>query len=390
MVLQFSVIPYLQDMDRRGIVMIMMFAYTMSMVNAQNRILPHLDGDMLKRALVDDYKPGFVELYTDARIKMYREIYNTSDSVECLYSGHKVYLPPFVSAPIQYLYNNENPNGINAEHIYPRSKGANEENGNAFSDLHNLAPSRIAVNSARSNFAFTEITDTETDLWFYRDQTQTNLENIPLDKLGKYAEADIIDSFFEGFFEPREEVKGDVARSIFYFYTMYQEEALEADPEFFENMREVLCQWHKMDPADSIEYQRNLLKAKYQQGKSNPFILDCSLANRLYCTDISSECVDLITAVNEPFRLQKPFKPKVRVIPNPNTGKFIMDITDTPPGPYHLKVFDVEGRLIYSMRERLDFYNTVNIWNNRPGIYFLHLVNEQSGKKYSGSFQITG
>ena len=46
-----------------------------------------------------------------------------------------------------------------------------------------------------------------------------------------------------GKFEPRESVKGDIASAVFYFYTMYQEEANEADFEFFESMKEVLISW---------------------------------------------------------------------------------------------------------------------------------------------------
>lgn len=356
----------------------------------QISILPHLDGEMLKRALVEDYKPGFVELYTEARVLMYKEIYNDQDYVECIYSGHKVYLPPFVSSPIQFLFDNENPDGISAEHIYPRSKGAREENGNAFSDLHNLAPARVAVNSARSNFPFKEIPDVDTDLWFYKDQTLTSTSSLSNENIDLYAEADVVETYFAGHFEPRESVKGDIARSVFYFYTMYEEEALAADPDYFDAMLGDLCEWHIQDPADSLEYSRNLMKASHQQGKSNPFILDCTIAQRLYCPDISAACNDLITATAEPFRLNQPFRPKVKIIPNPNKGIFVMDITDTPPGPYELKVFNTEGRLIYSMREDLDFYNTINIWNKTPGIYFIHLVNERNGKKYSASFQITG
>ncbi len=83
-------------------------------------------------------------------------------------------------------------------------------------------------------------------------------------------------------FEPREDFKGNVARAAFYFYTIYRAEADEADPDFFETQRSTLCDWHDLDPVDSLEWNRNQIIASYQDDKLNPFILDCSLA-RIYC-----------------------------------------------------------------------------------------------------------
>ena len=59
-------------------------------------------------------------------------------------------------------------------------------------------------------------------------------------------------------------------------------------------MLETLCEWHNMDPVDSLEWERNLIIASYQDGKANPFILDCSLI-RMYCPELASACQILPT-----------------------------------------------------------------------------------------------
>ena len=68
--------------------------------------------------------------------------------------------------------------------------------------------------------------------------------------------------------EPREDQKGTIARSIFYFYTMYPETVGDisqcGDPE-------TLYQWHLDDPVDTAEQDRND-KIESQQGNRNPYV----------------------------------------------------------------------------------------------------------------------
>lgn len=200
---------------------------------------------------------------------MYKEIYNVQDTVYCVYSHHALYLDPTYPNPIDYLSKGGSDNGINCEHTYPQSKGA--EFGNAKSDMHHLYPSRAAVNEARLNYPFAEIDDNKTRKWFYQTSELSSKPNT------------LIDEYSEGttnFFEPREDHKGNVARAVFYFYTMYD---IQADKLFFDTMRSTLCQWHILDPVDSMEWHRSQLIGKYQENKANPFVLDCSLASRTYC-----------------------------------------------------------------------------------------------------------
>ncbi len=353
-----------------------------------SQILPDLEGDELRLQVVSEYKPNFVEVYSTARELMYREIYNVNDSVNTLYSGHKLYLPPTEELPIQFLAMNASPDGINSEHIYPRSKGAKEEYGNAFSDLHNLAPARWEVNEARANFTFSEIEDSATDCWFYKQDKEEVFADLPKDMIDRFAEVDGA-GMPGGKFEPREMVKGDIARSVFYFYTMYREEAMKEDPDFFDKMRNDLCKWHNEDAVDEIEMDRNLMKAMVQDGKPNPFIMDCSLANRLYCTDYSvSACNNLTTSITDLVPPGKEISPEIKIYPNPNDGIFTLDISKLAPGDYTVDIYYITGQLLYSLNERLDFFNSINLWNAKSGLHILHLTNRSTGRKYSGLFEI--
>lgn len=102
-----------------------------------------------------------------------------------------------------------------------------------------------------------------------------------------------------GVFEPRESVKGDIARAVFYFYTMYRDEANAEDPDYFELMSEQLQQWHINDPVDSLEYVRNFRKADFQGGKLNPFILDCTLVSRAYGDGEQIDCGNTFTSITD-------------------------------------------------------------------------------------------
>ena len=240
-------------------------------------VFPELTIDQLASAVKQAYKPDLVLSLSDARDTLYKRVYQENDTVYCVYTQMGKYLDPN-SDPSQYLFESGNNDDINLEHIYPRSKGA--DSGFASSDMHHLIPTRVPVNSARASDPFMEINDAQTNSWFYLEQT---LNSKPNSNIDLYSE----DTDFA--FEPREAAKGNIARAMFYFYTMYTSEANNADPFYFENQLDQLCDWHYKDPVDSLEWVRTWKIAEYQGDKPNPFVLDCSLA-RMHCGDISQAC----------------------------------------------------------------------------------------------------
>ncbi len=290
-------------------------------VCAQVSIYPTLEKDELLSILVEDYKPFGLMTYGPARDSMYREVYRDADGyVSCYYTGYSIFLPEDVD-PSSFLYRDGDDLGITAEHIFPQSKGAAE--GDARSDMHALVPAIWRANERRSNYPFGEVPDDETDHWYRLDE---DLVDTPTGDIDLYSE--LLNGGFgnPGKFEPRESIKGDVARAVFYFYTMYKAEADTADPDFFEEMKEELFVWHLQDPVDSTEYVLNQLKAPFQVNKLNPFILDCTLVSRAYFDGEVTDCsLGSYSTDVEELNLNNPIK----IFPNP-TVDYVMITSDYP------------------------------------------------------------
>ena len=241
-------------------------------------VFKELSGTNLFDALQENYTAEQVLSFAKARDTLFATIWGENDSLRCVYTDYPRYMDPNKD-PTQTVFNDGQANGINTEHSYPQSKGASS--GNPRADMHHLFPSRVDVNGTRASLPFAEIPDNETTSWFYED-IKTN--TTPTTGIDNYSEAT------NSAFEVREAFKGNIARAIFYFYTIYRSQAVIADPDFFAIQKDDLCKWHYEDPVDEKEWNNTYKIASHQDGKVNPFVLDCSLAARLYCPNISSEC----------------------------------------------------------------------------------------------------
>ncbi len=180
---------------------------------------------------------------------------------------------------------------INAEHTVPQSWFAKKEPMR--SDLHHLFPTHRRANSTRRDHPYAEIIDANTDKWLcslgskYRSSISS-----PEQENHTCAEYD------NSSFEPPEHHKGDVARAIAYFYTMYPESAGEID-RIVKGQRALLLQWHRQDPVDEWEATRNQRVFRYQ-GNLNPYIADESLLCRAW---LPEQCNWLISAEQKKQRL---------------------------------------------------------------------------------------
>ena len=223
-----------------------------------------LNGEDLINYLQNNYTTNSVLSYNNARDILYSEIdKQPNDNVYCIYTNYSTYLPTNVD-PSTHLYEN----GMDCEHVWPQSM---YEGGSPMkSDMHHLRPCKSNVNSSRGNKPFNNINDYNTDTWFWLTY-QTN--NIPSSNIDEYSESQ------SSYFEPREDVKGDIARAMFYFYTIYED---VADNSFFEQQKEILFNWHNEDETTTEEIVRTNLIATYQENTPNPFIIDSTLINRCY------------------------------------------------------------------------------------------------------------
>lgn len=139
-----------------------------------------------------------------------------------------------------------NGQGMNAEHTWPQSKGAE---GVAKSDLHHLFPAEAHANSTRSSYPFGEVMKAS-----WSDGGS---------QLGANADGVTV-------FAPRAPQRGDTARAIFYFYMMYAGQP-NVKLDNFQVEEPVLRQWSKQDPVDAREAARND-KIQQVQGNRNPFV----------------------------------------------------------------------------------------------------------------------
>ncbi len=247
------------------------FLPLLSGLTAQD-ILPGLQGQALLDALAAEYRPTTVLDYNDARDFMYGELDVVNDSIFCVYTGFGIQRTPGLP-PRTDAFNK----GINTEHTWPQGFGAGE--GSPRSNLHHIFPTRIDVNGDRGSLPFGEIADGQTSRWYYLGQSQATIPPLAIRDL--YSEL-----LSNERFEPREDHKGNVARAMFYFYTIYRSESDAEDPNFFPPQIQTLCDWHALDPVDARELARTEAIASRQDGKVNPFVVDCNLLARTHCPDL--------------------------------------------------------------------------------------------------------
>lgn len=338
---------------------------TLSQAQLHHPVLPNLEGGALIQALQDQYRPNGLLDYGNARDTMYRNVDARNDTLYCVYTGYSVYLPPGED-PTTAAF--ENGTGINTEHTYPRAKGAEAPTPEA--DMHHLFPTRAAVNAARGNFPFADIPPNQVNSWYYLDQQQSNT---PGSNIALYSRVG------DQVFEPRDDHKGDVARAMFYFYTVYQQEANAADPDFFEQQRVTLCQWHYSDPVSEKEWNRTHAIAPYQEGKANPFVLDCTVADRCYCEGVIPPCTPPVSTDAAPS-----ITLDARLYPQPAHGQAQLQITLPEAGRLSVRLFGAQGQELRSLPATVSSAGTHDInleLPAMPGLYFCRLEWEAGSRK---------
>ena len=196
------------------------------------------------------YDPYFDDLgYNGARTQMFGYTDEEGGFITGIYTGFQQ-----PSAFVTYL------DPINTEHIVPQSFFGSLSPMK--SDLFNIRPTHGSANSARGNTPY-GLVENETAQWYGIDSngnytTQGNIPSNPEDWSKRSSNA----------WEPPAERKGDIARKVFYFYTMYPTQAGGmsdlGDPDLF-------YAWHLQDPVDAFESTRNA-RIEEVQGNFNPYI----------------------------------------------------------------------------------------------------------------------
>jgi len=247
--------------------------------------------------------------------------------------------------------------GWNREHVWAKSRGNFGTSKGAGTDVHHLRPCDISVNSTRNNRNFDDCVNC----------------------------VDVIDNGFNTgskrsssmwTFEPPDNVKGDVARMIFYMVVRYEGDGNEPDLELTNTLQvktsklplhaslATLLTWHRLDTVSDWERNRNNIIYNNYQGNKNPFIDYPKLAEYLWgdstgvvwkpvstvgieeetttgykifpnpanggceidCLSVPDEVIVLNSLGEEVLKLQ------------PNANSFFLDLTAQPTGVYVLQL----------------------------------------------------
>jgi hypothetical protein len=107
--------------------------------------------------------------------------------------------------------------------------------------------------------------------------------------------------------EPSDQVKGDIARMLFYMAVRYEGTSGETDLEIndaytstssgngFLGVLSTLMQWHSNDPVDDAERTRNNLIYNNYQSNRNPFIDHPEYVNLIWGTQLADEPSNHVT-----------------------------------------------------------------------------------------------
>ena len=267
-----------------------------------------------------------------------------ADNVILIYSGRSV------NADQEY----NNGAGWNREHVWAKSRGDFGTSRGAGTDVHHLRACDISVNSTRNNRNF--------------DTCITCV--------------DVIDAGFETgskrdanlwTFEPRDEVKGDVARMIFYMAIRYEGEGDEPDLELTDILLDntdqsplhavytTLLQWNRIDPVSDWERNRNDIIYNDYQHNRNPFIDFPELAEYLWGDSIGMVWMpEVIDGIEEAF------KTTVGVYPNPTTDNVTID------GVFRrVIVYNSHGQIL-----KISDQPIVKLACYPAGMYFIRVISE--------------
>jgi len=308
-----------------------------------------LSGTPLLNSIKSSFAPDKTLGYDVARDTMYSSVdLRPGDIVEGIYTGFEVSYTGGDASTVMYN------GGINAEHSWPQSMGASEEPQR--SDMHSLFPAKDNVNSTRGNNPYAEIPDTETTYWFRGSERVSSIPQADIDAYSESASSR---------FEPRESVKGDIARAVFYFNAIYSD---AANGSFFDQQRSVLAEWSLTDEPSGREIARSA-KIATHQGNVNPFILDPSLPGRLFGTS---------TRTDEPA---VPGQLKLgSVYPNPASESLIFEVYGVQEKQATVALYDSLGRRVVEAGASIGL-NRLALTDLPNGAYFLVVTSDADTAK---------
>ncbi|MCF7920782.1 MAG: endonuclease [Candidatus Cloacimonetes bacterium] len=261
-----------------------------------------------------------------------------SDNVILLYTGWSLPIADFGGAVSEW----------NREHVWAKSHGGFDNDPPCGTDAHHIRPTDVSVNARRGNLDFDE---------------GGNLYIDPDGDTGCYYDSDS--------WEPRDEVKGDVARMIFYMDVRYEGDSGELDLEMVDEVNtspapefgkmSTLLAWHFLDPPDAWEMRRNDRVFEFQENR-NPFIDHPEFVSRIWFNTAHDD--NVIT-----------YAPEISLFPNPFNPSLMLSCYLPQASFLQVKIYNQKGQFIEQIiNTDLPAGYWKSSWNSLDlpsGIYFI-------------------
>ncbi len=311
---------------------------------------------------------------THTYISSYDDCHYKADRADCENGNGKVSL---IYTSYEATMNQWN--GWNREHVWPKSLGGNSTTGGG-ADMHHIRPSDATVNGTRSNKKY----------GYASTGKEVYGTNPAVGYLGGYSST---------YFEPLDNVKGDVARICLYVYVRWGSDwGATSITKVFQSV-DVLLEWCELDPVDTWEMGRNEVVQSIQ-GNRNVFIDYPDLAWTLFDKEVpenmvtpSGEASDgsatptqrpTTTPTEQPTETptEKP------VIPTPTTpngtlqepltaSQILIANSGLAQGKASDNVFYVKGKVV-AISSKGNYYEDVYITDGTED-FLIHTINMGSG-----------
>ncbi len=283
-----------------------------------------LTGAALKSALYNLIKNHTKYPYTDSGTDVWKmseasdEDPKNPNNIIGIYSGLSITKSSIINGTTTRYWNRE--------HVWSQSHGNFGTVPGAGTDAHHLRPENPTVNSAKSNLDF------------------DNGGSLVSNGGGSKNDSDS--------WEPRDEVKGDIARMIFYMATRYMGDSGEPNLQVVDYIPSspnneprygklsTLLVWNQQDPPDAFEMNRNNVIYFYQRNR-NPYIDHPEWISAIWGTpsDVKNNYENSI--ITE-YALYQNY-------PNPFNPETVISYQLAESSYITLKVFDILGREIITL-----------------------------------------
>ncbi len=295
--------------------------------------------------------------------------YETNSTLLDIYSERPNSADSYEYTPGEDQCGNYNMEGIcyNREHLVPQSYFDNFQVNPMKNDPFHVAPTDGWVNGARGNLPFGVV-------------ASANFTSSNGSKRGTNLNSGYSAGFSGTVFEPIDEFKGDVARSILYFATRYEDlmdnfyaaadgsstqaKAMfdgSTTKVFNDTFLNILLTWHMNDPVSAREIAINNAVYNYQNNR-NPYIDHPEYACQIWTTYCNSLSVQESLAVS------------LKIYPNPSDTGTINIFTDASID--RIEVINLSGQRMHQIEDPQSHNNTYTVENLSQGFYFVRITSD--------------